>query len=78
MAVFDFIDPYFFLISLSIGLLYAYFTVEEREIIIKYPTPFNAGKINYIDENGTCFRYAIEKTTCPIDKTIINNIKLQN
>jgi len=74
----DFIDPYYFLISLAIGLIYAYVTVEERETIIKYPTPFNVGKINYVDENGTCFRYAIEETSCPIDKTKINTIKLQN
>ena len=76
--MFDLIDPYYFLIALAIGLIYAYITVEEREIIIKYPTPFNVGKVNYIDESGVCFKYAIEKTTCPLDKAKISTIKLQN
>ena len=73
----DIIDPFIFIISLCVGLVYTYFVVPIPEIIIKYPTPFNAGKINYVDESGTCFKYAIEKVTCPMNKDNIQNIKLQ-
>ena len=72
------IDPMIFIISLCIGLIYTYFVVPEPEIIIKYPTPFNVSKTEYVDNAGTCFKYAIEKAVCPADKSKINMIKIQN
>ena len=45
----QYFDPLYFLIALSIGLFYTYLTTPMPEIIIKYPTPENAGKIIYKD-----------------------------
>lgn len=66
----DYINPVAFFVSLTIGLLYTYFTLPEPDYIIKYPTPFNAGKVVYTDSNGTCYRYAIESVDCTSNKKI--------
>ena len=71
------IDPIIFLISLCIGLFYVYLSTDKPEIIIKYPSPYNTDKIVYTDKAGMCYKYAIEKVLCPLDKTKINSIKIQ-
>jgi len=38
-----------FLISFSVGILYVYMVTPHRRAIVKYPTPFNAGKVVYKD-----------------------------
>lgn len=67
----DYIDPLYFLIALALGLLYTYLSVPKPLVIIKYPTPFNAGKITYVDTQNSCYKYQINKTTCPTDKSKI-------
>lgn len=77
LFIFDYIDPLIFLISLCIGLFYTYIITPTPEIIIKYPTPFNAGKITYVDKNNVCYKYRVEKVKCPIDKSQIKNYQFQ-
>lgn len=81
LAIFDtlsqYIDPFIFLIALCIGLFYTYITVPYPQIVIKYPTPFNAGKITYVDNNKVCYKYQMEKITCPINKSSIHTYKFQ-
>lgn len=78
MFPFDCIDPFYFLIALCIGLLYSYVTVPQPTVVIKYPTPFNAGKITYIDQNDVCYKYQIKRTTCPKDPHKIKKYQFQN
>ena len=55
-----------FLVCFSLGMLYVYMITPHRRAIVKYPTPFNAGKIVYKDEqDGTCYRYKAQQTDCP-------------
>ena len=77
LFIFDYIDPLIFLISLCIGLFYTYIITPTPEIIIKYPTPFNAGKITYVDKNNVCYKYRVQKVNCPIDKSQIRNYQFQ-
>lgn len=67
MSLFDFIDPFYFLVALCIGLFYTYITAPQPQIVIKYPTPFNAGKSMYVDQNDVCYKYKIEQVKCPDD-----------
>jgi hypothetical protein len=56
-----------FLVSFSIGMLYVYTVTPHRRAIVKYPTPFNAGKIVYKDDtDGTCYTYKAQQTDCPV------------
>lgn len=75
--IFDYIDPLIFLIALCIGLFYTYVTSPPPEIVIKYPTPFNAGKITYVDKNNVCYKYRIQKVNCPMDKSKIRSYQFQ-
>lgn len=58
---------YAFLISFAFGIAYVYFTVPARKIVYKYPSPHNAGKIVYQDEENSCYTYSAEKVTCTKD-----------
>jgi len=71
------IEPFWFLLSLGVGLLYVYLTTRTPEIIIKYPTPENAGKVVYRDTNEVCYKYRAEKVSCPTDTTQLKQIPLQ-
>lgn len=77
MFPFDYIDPLIFLIALCIGLFYTYLTTPYPQVIIKYPTPFNAGKVTYVDNNNVCYKYQIEKVTCPRDPSKIKTYNFQ-
>ena len=76
MFPFDYIDPVVFLIAFSIGLLYAYISAPEPTVVVKYPTPENAGKITYRDDADVCYRYKVVETTCPV-KDMIKQIPIQ-
>jgi hypothetical protein len=58
-------------------MLYNYFTLEEPQIIIKYPTPYNKDKIVYVDLAGTYYKYELKEVTCPSDKKDIYTIPIQ-
>ena len=78
LFIFDYIDPLIFLVALCLGLFYTYITAPMPEIVIKYPTPFNAGKITYVDKNNVCYKYKMEKVNCPIDQSKIKKYEYQN
>ena len=65
MSLTDYIDPLYFLLALCLGLFYTYITAPKPRIVIKYPTPFNVGKVTYVDQNNVCYKYAIEQVQCP-------------
>ncbi len=70
----NFIDPNAFFISLAIGLLIFYIVAPQKRIVIKYPSPENAGKVIYKDESDNCFKFKAEEVKCPSDKSKIKDI----
>ena len=71
------IDPVYFIVSFIIGLIYIHLTQAPPRIVIKYPTPHNAGKITYVDDAGVCYKYKMEKASCPANKKNINTVPIQ-
>ncbi len=69
--ILDFINFKVFIIAFAIGMLVVYTTVPKPDVIIKYPTPENAGKIVYKDDAGVCYRYKAEEVKCPNDTRTI-------
>ena len=69
-----YIIPFYFFISLFIGLFIAYISTPVPDVIIKYPTPQNAGKIVYKDDSDVCYKYKAEEVSCPKDKSNVKNI----
>lgn len=73
----DYIDPLVFLIALCVGLFYTYISTPAPTVVIKYPTPDNAGKITYVDDAGVCYRYQMKEVSCPADKSKVKIVPIQ-
>jgi hypothetical protein len=66
--ILDRLNFFYFLLSFSIGLFVSYITAPQPEIILKFPSPTNAGKVVYKDKASQCYSYKAEKTECPKGK----------
>jgi len=53
-----------FLFGIVIGIVGIYFVKPQETVIMKYPTPDNAGKVTYKDKNGVCYMYDTKKVEC--------------
>jgi len=73
----DYIDAPAFFIALAIGLFITYIYSPHKKIIIKWPTPENAGNIVYKDKADTCYKYNANEVPCPDDKSQIKNTSIQ-
>jgi hypothetical protein len=71
--IFDKIQPLYFIIAFAIGLLYCYISKPKPKVVLKFPSPVNAGKITYKDNDGTCYKYKADQESCPIDKSLIKS-----
>lgn len=54
-----------FLIAFAIGISYVYFVNPKPRVVIKYPNPYNSGKITYQDDASNCYKYKATKVSCP-------------
>jgi len=55
-------------------MFYVYIAAPKPKIIIKYPTPYNANKIVYRNDNDICYKYKVDEIKCSdnaIDQPII-------
>jgi hypothetical protein len=66
-----------FFITLAIGLFFTYIFSTPKKIIIKWPTPENAGKVVYKDYSDSCYKYKANEVKCPEDKSTIKNHNIQ-
>jgi hypothetical protein len=73
----DYINPVAFFIALAIGLFFTYIYSPPKKIIIKWPTPENAGKLVYRDHADSCYKYKAREVACPTDTTEIKNNLIQ-
>lgn len=76
--IFSFISLKVFLLSMAIGLLFVYLSNPEPTLIYVYPTPSNAGRIEYKDKASNCFHYKAVEIKCPTDISLIKTIPIQN
>lgn len=65
------IHPIYFIISFAIGLLYCYIAHPKPDVVVKFPSPYNAGQVLYKNDDDTCYRYKADKVACPLDKSLI-------
>jgi hypothetical protein len=77
MTILNYIDPFWFIMALGVGLLYTYVTAPPPEIIIKYPTPFNQHETTYTDKAGVCYKYNVKLSSCPQDENKVRARTLQ-
>ena len=69
-----YIDPFYFFISLFIGIFIMYISSPIPNVIIKYPTPENSSDLIFKDESGVCYKYEVEEMSCPEDSSKVKKI----
>ncbi len=69
------ISPIHFFATLYVCLFVVYVSTPVPEIIIQYPTPKNAGKIVYKNEDDVCYKYKSKEVSCPVDKSRLKIVK---
>ena len=63
--VFHKLNPIVFGLAFSLGMLLTYISVPAPEVIVRFPSPENSGKIIYKhDTNDTCYKYRAKKVDC--------------
>lgn len=67
------ISPFYFILAFAIGLLYCYISNPKPDVVMKFPSPYNAGKVVYKDKDNSCYKYLAEKVSCPRDKSKIKS-----
>ena len=72
----EFFDPFWFIISLAIGLFLVYLSSPSPDIIYQYPTPSNINTI-YADDANNCYKYNSQEVACPKDKDKIKVVPIQ-
>ncbi len=63
----------YFLVSFAVGLLACYIMAPPPDVVIKFPSPYNAGKVTYKDKAGTCFAFKADAQACPVDRSLIKD-----
>jgi hypothetical protein len=58
------INWFSFIFAFLLGAIYVYISSPPIRNIIKYPTPYNANKIVYMDNNRQCYKYKVEEVKC--------------
>jgi hypothetical protein len=49
-----------------VGLLVCYVMEPQKKVVLKFPSPSNAGKVVYVDKQGQCYKYNVQKLdSCP-------------
>lgn len=61
----------YFFAAFAVGLFFCYVLTPPPEVVIKFPTPYNAGAVRYKNDADTCYVYRADKVACPFDRTMI-------
>ena len=67
------INVKYFLMAFALGLLGCYMFTPPPQVVVKFPSPHNAGKVMYRDGNDTCFMYRADRVSCPRDRKQIRD-----
>lgn len=53
-------------ISFAIGILYTYLVTPPPRVVVKFPSPYNAGKVLYRDDADACFMFKSDPVACEV------------
>jgi hypothetical protein len=68
MRILNKINPMWFFLAFGIGLCVCYVFTPPPTVVVKFPSPLNAGKTIYHDEDdGSCFAFNAEQVKCDRD-----------
>lgn len=62
----------YFMTAFAIGLLFAYVFAPAPQVVVKFPSPYNAGRVTYRDSADNCYKFRAEKQEeCPSDPKLV-------
>jgi hypothetical protein len=67
MQILGRISPLYFFIAFAVGLMACYVLAPKTDVVVRFPSPFNAGKVVYHDKEEGCFVYNADEVECPAD-----------
>lgn len=70
-AVFGKLNMTAFIVAFAVGVLAAYLLAPAPDVVVKFPTPWNAGKVIYSDKSDNCYAFKADAYACPADKSLI-------
>lgn len=53
--------------SFAIGILFTYLNTPPPKVIVKFPSPYNAGKVLYRDKADGCYMFKSDVVDCSSD-----------
>ena len=68
--MFDKLNFFALIISFCIGILYVYISSPTPNVVMKFPSPYNAGKVTYKNQLNECYKYDYEKINCNATKNV--------
>jgi hypothetical protein len=51
--------------AFAVGILFTYLLAPAPRVVVKFPSPYNAGKVLYRTEDDSCFMYRADAMKCP-------------
>jgi hypothetical protein len=58
------INWFSFIFAFVLGIIYIYISSAPIRNVIKYPTPYNANKIVYMNDDNQCYKYNATEVKC--------------
>lgn len=68
--MFDKLNFVALIISFCVGVLYVYVTSPAPNVVMKFPSPYNSGKVIYKNKLDECYEYGYEKVDCTKAKNV--------
>ena len=65
-----------FITGLIIGVIAILLIKPQKNVVYKYPTPENAGKVIYKDKNGVCYKYSAKEVDCDKNESRLKDFPL--
>lgn len=63
--------PLHFFAAFAIGLLVSYMMTPAPKVVVKFPSPYNAGSVVYKDDADNCFKFNAKKVSCADNRAAI-------
>ena len=54
----------YFIIAFAFGIFWVYIVTPPQEVVVKFPSPYNAGGITYKDKSDSCYKYEAQEVEC--------------
>lgn len=62
--------------GLIVGIIAILFIKPQQNVVYKYPTPENSGKLVYKDRNGICYKYSVKEVDCDKNESRLKEFPL--